>query len=788
MKRKPGSRQGAVLLTVIIVSMMMMVIISAAIAFVGHTNKTTHIEYRKKQAYFTAASCLEGFVEVTTNYTSALGYDAAQIEQSIKDMQQMADGNEYTIDIKKNGNRAGSYAGEVKDYFPRGVGDCTIKLEKINGSNNNLKATATATYAGETQTVAAYLYITPLHDPQPMTNALEIIGEDGGGQGYNNIRVYGNTAASDTSSHDNNTLYKTTTNVNGFYGDKVILGSLASTMTRYTVTENPCYTAGVDNGQNPGCTLTVSRSLAVGNRFSMDSSIPKDITVTDASTFNYLNVGEGLILGGVSSTKIGNSDNHQVDVYASGIVFGTLSSAPAAFQNAVTASVPAAQKSDYTSSMQGERGQEQTIYGNIYTYNDVAGLNGDIYINDINNKVYGDIYCGGDIYFNVSAGQFTCTGSLYISDATHIHGNKPAGLNCVYGDWANNNDRCARPAINCTSGSVDPYVYYPEHFLCQDGVSNIRQTYASFYKNDNKTLRDSGGYMFIANSEVIAMKYLGNAYNDCKQNVTYTAANGKSINANYYVDQSCVLTNLDNATVLIDARKDHAKKNADGRQDIVIVMKDGMSCSNGNKIFVINDTDESDDDNEIFVYFVSDSGVGTTTDNYSADGSVSQYDTTTFKRPTINFGATQQFIMDADTYLNSSLAGGGAINPTDADITGAYKLKHNQIMMLLTEGTTFTTSNNGQLLLQAAIYGPAATVSLQNTCDITIEPYVGAAEGPSNNKIAVLGMVICHNLLASNNNEAIFYQAASDNSMLPKAKGSKDTYDTGFDIDHYAIS
>ncbi len=776
MKRKTNSRQGAVLLTVVIVSMMMMVIISAAISFVGHTNRRSHEEYRKKQAYFTASSCIESFVEVTTNTNTSMGSSQAEIEANIKMLQDIADGKKYSIDIMKNGTRGG-YAGEVTDYFTRGVGTCTIKVEKINGSSNNLKATAIAEYAGEKQTVAAYLYIKPLLSPGTMDNALEIIGTDGGGQSYNNLRVFGNTATPDLDSHYAHTLYVTGTNANTFCGDKLIYGSLASTFTGYSVLDNPYD----ETGEKPGCTLTVSRSLFVANRFTMASNREKTMDYEGNYSdpdYNYLNVGEAILFSGESSSKVGTSPSNMVDIYASGIYIGPKSGVPAKFKTAILDGII---DSDLLTSYNNngfeklEHGESMTFYSNIYTYPDVSGLDGDIYITGQSNHFYGDIYCGGDIYFNSSDPNNYHNIKLYISDASHVHGSIPAGVTAVYGDWTTKNVRCVRPSIDLTT--PNPYVYYPEHFLCSDGVSTIKNTYASFYEGGyGTTLKTSG------------VKVLSGLSDDFRTDYTYTADNGKSITANYYVTESCILGDFyGNANIIIDARA--AQRNADGRNDIVVIMKNGLSWSNNNNIFVINDTDESDGEDERFVYFVSDAGVGDT--DASSTTSENTYDHSTFRSEVIiTFGGTQKHIMDADAYLHSNLNVSGAyINPTDKDYPGAYDLKHSQIIFLLTEGTKFIASGStDNLLIQGAIYGPRAEVNLSGNRNIMLAPPCSIPEGPDNSRVTVIGMVLCHNFITDGNNTGISYQPTSKNSMLPKAKGSKDIAESGFDIDHYAHS
>ena len=163
--------------------------------------------------------------------------------------------------------------------------------------------------------------------------------------------------------------------------------------------------------------------------------------------------------------------------------------------------------------------------------------------------------------------------------------------------------------------------------------------------------------------------------------------------------------------------------NEDGRHDIVVILKNGGNMGNENLILVKNSTTEDDDDNQRFCYFVSDSGVGTTNDEYSADNSSkSTYDHDTFKTSTFTFGGTQRKLMDFESYTHSSFYNGAnKVNPTDQEISDAYSLGKGNIIFLLTEGCTLSTSPNN-MILQASIYAPRATVNFQRGTSMNIVP------------------------------------------------------------------
>lgn len=771
MRNKAKSRQGSVLFTVIVVSMMMMVLIAASISLVGHTNTRTNQEYRSKQAYFLASSCIEGFVAEATNLSIADGASPAEIDSAaranIQMLQRIADdGNEIDVRIENSDGTA------LEDWYTRGMGSCKIKLEK-NGSANNLKAIATATYLGQESTVVAYFSVKPLSDQQPMNNALEIIGTDGG-QSYNNIQVFGNTSASDLKSHQQNTVYTMTGNSCKFCGNMSILGSLATSVT-FSLGENPYYTPGNKDEQTPGGSLTVSRSFVIGaNVASIVSQLGKNSSNIEASTYNYLNVGECAIFNGTSGVKIGQNMDTQVDVYASNVVFGSYSSVPNSIKNAMKAS--AADPSAYETKMNiGASGDGQIINGNLYTYANGA-FNGDIYFNGINNVINGDIYCSGDIYFNDS--RVTIGGNVYMLDGKTVHGTAPAGFaaKVITGDWTNINDRAKRPAINTTTDSVQQYVYFPEHMLCQDGVSQIKNTYEGMYEADKKTIK----------STVKSITDPSFRTDDSNKNVT---VEGKTVEFKYIVTESCYIDTIDNNDkILIDM--DNAVTNADGRKDIVIILKNGGHLANDNLILVRNSAPdyigENKNTDQPICYFVSDAGVGTTNNEYGNDNTtVSTYDHSTFNaNPTFQLGYTTTRIMELETYVRGKL-NNQSINTTNEEYPGSYTPGCGKIVFLLTEGTVLNTSPNTSLI-QANIYAPRATVVLNNGDSMAIEP--AKSKNGSDSHVNILGSLICAKAVCNANNNTVWYQQVSPNSMLPAAKGSKAIYSSGFKLVKYANS
>ena len=761
MKRTAKLHKGSVLYTVIAVTTMMMVLISATIAFVAHTNEQSFEEYYSKQAYFTASSCLESFVAEVTKFSADGSATEDEAKANIEMLQRIAEsGEEITVQITEDG-------GYTLDPVTDRIGTCRLKVEK-NGSDNNLKATATAEYLGETESVTAYFTVKPLAKVANLNNAIELVGSSGAG--YNNVEAYGNVTVSELSSHEKNILYDFTANDNKVSGSMTILGSM-SVYNQFALRKNPLYDPSVplEEGQSLGGSLTTSRSVfIVGNAVRFISDLEKKRDNNDEAQFNFVNAGELMLMGGVSGTTIGAVDK-EVDIYASALVIGSLNAAGVPTELADTALKyldDSGAEQHYTS-LNGAGGQGQVTYGNIYTYDAGGVFNGDIYITGINNVINGDIYCSGDIYVYGVGNKVN--GNIYLMPGKTIKGTGTlayaAGCGANNVDWATApSGRALRPAINMTSDTVSQYVYYPEHMMCSSDseVSTISSTYKNFYDTDNKTIKSS-----------------------VKDVTDFPGGNYDGVYYNHIVNESCKLSYLDNKKVLINV--DDAKTNPDARNDIVILLQNGGSTSNQNYIYVKNSTDESDKKNERFCYFVSDAGVGTVNNEYKEDKDAgvvpprqSTYDKSTFKTSSFNFGGSGIRIMDLDTYNNCSYSDVDLyLNLTNDTSLDGYNPGPSQIVFLITEGSVVSTPSNNSLI-QASFFAPKAIINFSRGDGLKLQPYSGTTN------VGVLGMVIANQFNTSANNVGVFFQEASENCMISSAKGSDSVYTSGFKLVKYS--
>ncbi|SFC45683.1 hypothetical protein [Ruminococcus albus] len=798
-----SQRKGAVLATVTVVSVMMVVIIAAATQLVSHTSTRTNKEYRKKQAYYVASSCVRAFVAQTTGFSHEAGNSDEEIIAMINQLQDIArSGEEIKVQIDKLDHNEATDVGESQPRWNNA--ECYIKIEPFNKNGggtanyNNLKVIATATYLGQKKKVVAYLTCETLHYNQFTPKALEIIGTDGGIKNhFENLQVYGATGATSQASHDENVLYKFNHNRNRLYGNTDINGSMA-VQNNNVFGSNPYYLAGVDDSK--GCAVNVSRSMIFSaNTPSFVPDHSKDLFNTDLNpqstmwNYNYLNVLEGLVFTS-NGASVGVNDTNSVDTYTSMLYLGPEPGVE--IKTAIARKHPSDTDVDYVSFWDTKEGVKDDygfgqgagniFHGNIFTYNyDGKFFNGDMMVYANDTVISGDIYLSGDLYITASEGQFkahsiillpgkhvykcqrtyNADGSVAATTATPVN-DSIFGIPIREDNWLNL-PRAQRP--KCSLLDETPYYYYPEHLMCceEGNVSTIWSQYKSMYT------ADENGKMWKLDTDVVKNV----THNDFKntEGIVYEE-DGGSFKPDYIVTEDCYIDKLNNDKILIDV-------DASGQKNLVVVLKDGGSLTNNNLILIKNST-SGDDEDAKFVYFVSDSGYGTATDDYGKSGVVSKYDPNSFKtpRPKFSFSGAHNVIMDLKAFLHSDVYDGGetakgngqSLNPTKDKDRDGYLLSSNNIIMLFTEGSELFCDESNTIL-HASIYMPEATYRTSNKGrGLKVEPYYHDNQMQS---VAIIGNLVCHHYQVDKGNDnAIVYNSVSPYSMLAYVKGFGDEH------------
>ncbi|MBO5558260.1 hypothetical protein [Ruminococcus sp.] len=823
MRRKHKSnRQGAVLMTVTIVAVMMVVIVGAAISLVAHTNSKTNEEYRKKQAYFAASSCLEAFVVKETNMIADGTYTNDFIQQKLDELLAIADsGTTATVKIGElngsgevdEGNLIGAKHARWNDI------KVTLRVERMgehHDSDTSLRAIAVGKYLGESVKVVAYMSTKPLAMGKTVPGALEIIGTNGGGNlSYNNIKVYGNTSAPLLESHNVNAIYALTTNDSKFYGDTGIYGSLAFSGGSPQMTSNPYYVPGKDNGQTKGCTLYVSRSFTinrnVGNltsKYEKGRNDPKyDVAPKGENAFNYIQVDEAMCM--MAENAFIGEPNFEIDVYAHLLSIGkrpsdiTLENPNAGgitLLEAMSKSVPNdADRAKYEDFANDHgSGNNLKINGNVYIRKLDEFFDGSLYLSGLHTEINGDVYVEGDVY--VLANDTKINGNLYIlpsnnpgetvEDRIHRTGSlSVSGDTKLLANWTGMGGRATVP----NNFAPMPYYYYPEHMLCLRGqpgmtVSTICNTYMNFYEADGKTLKpassDTPHFTTDDNGQADDAATFGSGYD-----YSYVGGYGspKTKHFTAVANKSFVLggngQKINNAHILVDL--DNAEANADGRHDIVIILGNNTNVMNDFEIIVKNQDHDSEGSDPRFCYLVSDAGVGTVNDEYATQAPLRTKESTysDFIDAPI-FDANNRFnLQELDTYLE--VERGHGLNPTDKEYNdpNIYDLPHGCIIMLLTEGAKFYAPQD--TYMQCTIYGPRATFQWRNNGK-TLKIYPAYEDDNNGIMTNIIGSCIVNEYKTSGNNNTIVYNPVSSKSMVAVAHGFGEALaDRTFTLDYY---
>lgn len=264
----------------------------------------------------------------------------------------------------------------------------------------------------------------------------------------------------------------------------------------------------------------------------------------------------------------------------------------------------------------------------------------------------------------------------------------------------------------------------------------------------------------------------------------------------YVVTESCIwdktfgMINNVKGNILIDL--DHAKKNADGNYDIVIILDPKVTMTNSEcpKILVKNFEHGPDSDDPRFVYFVSDSGIGTVNNEYGADRiTPSTYDKTTFKKADYNYAdnTAKIVLMNLVDYCHSNLQdNANSLDPTGRELGApVYDVGSGGIFLLMTEGCRINFGQDS--ILQCNIFMPKGTFRFANDGKkMNVEP-VATVWGKGPITVNIIGSLSCEEYDSSANENTIIYQPASNKSMLAFVHGVEDEAATeSFQLVRYA--
>lgn len=726
-KRKQRNKPGVVLFTAVAVMLMLSILLTATVSFVSVNRTKTNDNYKSKQAYLTASSTLESFINQIQTDTAPTNDPTAKAKQkqvmdNLKKLASANSGKGTTTTVSYNGG----------DGKSDNIGTTKITVAQEGTSVANIVVTCETTYLGKTEKVAAHISTHSVTKPAEYTNTIELVGN--GGAGYDNLNVIGDMAGINNTTGK---IYRFTNNTS-IYGSYLMYGSL-EVSTQSLIMLKPSI---VDEKQ--GSTVTISENLDVSNEFHINS------TMARADGYNYVNIGQKL---STSNHMDVGSSGFDVDLFCCEANIG---------------------------------GNDYTQYGNFYVYKGAGAYNGDATFGAAGQTINGSLYVEGDL--NVTK-SLKVTGSVYVTGT--ITGKDKivcTASNIHEGAVLSKAGRDAKPQIPV---SADAYVYYPEDFFMSNdtNVTTISEQYQAFYNGKNtktfNTFASDPSYWNNVDytlTELIDLTGTGaktSVTSRYKLRITSSCTWASDLSFNDFGNGSRILVDVSDTSGDIVIRLQNGLS-LDSSWSPTIVVR--------NRSTII---DTTTGDRKYNCYFVSDSGSaitlngidsvtgkskhsGSSACNYNFSGLkifdydtyVRMYNSDTLKNTKGNPGAPQSSFI---------------LNPTSVDVAGSYRPSNSSIIFLFAENTTLSATNNS--FFQGSFYSPEAMVNIA-TSGLSGLNVTDSAGGKMTVQCCAVGVVIANRF--GNANTAFYvYTKPSTTSVMQNAKGGKDDSAFGYTLDRY---
>ena len=760
------NENGAVLLTVLCVMLMMIILVGASISFVNTTTKKTYRTFQAEQAYMTASTCLETFVnkiEYETNLSTNQALQKDAIENLVA-LSQDNDGKGYEYDVLIN---------DETDIEK--MGSCTIRVSTFN--DTTIVITATAKFGSEEEQVAAYVQTDTKPRRASFSNAIEICQDTGGT--FNNLHVLGDMATI-TGKDKTQTYYLR--NEMSTDGALVIYGNTIADA-------NPGVVFGPGaSSDSVGGRMMVWGNFKCNNPFNAKTTMAKSDTnddnfilvkgtVTIVSGLNLGNVDAGGLTG---ATRDERTNKGEVDLYCEG--FKVQSNGFKALGNIV---VYGGGTFDVSSATDCE------IYGDLV-------VDGTIIASSSNKvTVHGNIYCSGDIPANIQVADASKNARIP---------NQPVPTG-------------GRFKVPTMEETYNEYEYYPEDLIANpnSSIGKLKNKYDALHTGSEKKMLD------------VYNKNVASGYSYSGGGCTVTQAAGSSLvtvkegslTSEYFgvIDESCVFSNEwtqanGDGSTPVKTLSGNSGEHKNGKllvhvtdQDILILIRnEGNGSGESTKHFADAPTivvkNDSSDSNPHFCYFVTDAGkeVGIVAPDAPS--------TVTGKRRNqndkVDFGMFKSKIIDYELYSqmfssnvllaeNDSLPKtcndpnnyntSFALNMTDSEIDGATKLPNEKIIYLFTNGSGYYSGQES--FHEGIIYGPEGKYNCETQAGIQFpKVYTTPDTCKTSVPIMSLGMIITGNFY--NKNDSYYgFNAPDEASILSIVKKAKESQLSGYKLIRY---
>ena len=143
-KRKQRNKHGVVLFTAVAVMLMLSILLTATVSFVSVNRTKTNDNYKSKQAYLTASSTLESFINQIQTDTYPTNDPTAKAKQkqvmdNLKKLASANSGKGTTTNVSYNGSNGKS----------DNIGTTKITVAQEGTSVANIVVTCETTYLGK---------------------------------------------------------------------------------------------------------------------------------------------------------------------------------------------------------------------------------------------------------------------------------------------------------------------------------------------------------------------------------------------------------------------------------------------------------------------------------------------------------------------------------------------------------------------------------------------------------------------------------------------------------------
>ncbi len=722
-KRKQRNKPGVVLFTAVAVMLMLSILLTATVSYVSINRTKTNDNYKSKQAYLTASSTLESFINQIQTDTAPTNDPTAKAKQkqAIDNLKKLASANSgkgTTTDVSYNGSNGKS----------DNIGTTKITIAQEGTSAANIVVTCETTYLGRTEQVAAHISTQSVTKPADYTNTIELVGN--GGAGYDNLNVIGDMAGINNTTGK---VYRFTNNTS-IYGSYLMYGSL-DVATQPLIMLKPSL---VDEKQ--GSTVTISENLNVSNEFKINS------TMARADGYNYVNIGQK-----ISTTNHMNvgSSGFDVDLFCCEADIG---------------------------------GNDYTQYGNFYVYKGAGAYKGDATFGANGQNINGSLYVEGNL--NVTK-SLNVTGSVYVS-GTITGKDKINCSNIQEGVVLSKAGRDAKPQIP-VSADAYVYYPEDFFMSTNTDVTTISDQYKAFYNGANtKTFNTFASdwsnvdYTLTENIDLTGTGVKTPVESRYKLRITSSCKWAKNdLDFNKFGNGSRILIDVSDSSGDIVIMLENGLNLGSSWAPTIVVrnrstITDAATGDRKYNCYFVSDSGNSITLKGIDSVTGKSQHLGSSACNYSFEG-LKIFDYDTYVR-----------MFSADT-LNKykgnpgSPQSGFVLNPTSVDVAGSYRPKNSSIIFLFAENTTLNATNNS--FFQGSFYSPQAIVNIA-TSGLGGLVVTDSAGGTMTVQCCAVGVVIANSF--GNANTAFYvYTKPSTTSVMQNAKGGKDDSAFGYTLDRY---